>query len=93
MSIAGAVVLYAIIWVLCLFLFLPRRIKTQKEDGNIEIGTPQSAPTHAGLKSKAFWTTLTSAAIWLIVCLVLIYGNLSMEDIDFFGRWGDGSYG
>ena len=93
MSVAGAVVLYAIIWVLCLFIFLPRRIKTQKEDGKVEFGTPQSAPTNAGLKAKAMWTTLLTTIIWLIVCLILIYGNLEIEDIDFFGRWGDGRYG
>ncbi len=93
MSIAGAVVLYAILWVLCFFLFLPRRIKTQKEDGKIEIGTPHSAPTNARLKSKALWTTLLTTIVWLIICLVLIYGNLGIEDIDIFGRWGDGRYG
>ncbi len=93
MSVAGAVVLYAILWALCFFIFLPRRIKTQKEEGKVELGTPLSAPADAKLKAKALWTTVLTTIVWLIVCAVLIYGNLEIEDIDFFGRWGDGSYG
>ena len=93
MSIAGAIVLYAVLWVLCFFFFLPRQIKTQKEAGKIELGTPHSAPTNTRLKSKALWTTLVTSLVWLIICIVLIYGDLQIEDIDFFGRWGDGSYG
>ena len=52
MSVAGAVVLYAILWALCFFIFLPRRIKTQKEEGKVELGTPLSAPADAKLKSQ-----------------------------------------
>ncbi|MCY3880124.1 MAG: DUF1467 family protein [Rhodobacteraceae bacterium] len=93
MSLAAALVLYAVIWFLCLFIMLPIRIKTQNESGRITPGTPPSAPTDPMLKAKLKWTTLMAAVIWLPIVIIIASGIISVADIDIFGRWGDGQYG
>ncbi len=93
MSWAGAVVLYPIIWFLCFFLYLQQRVQTQDEKGKVTHGTPRSAPAHANIKSKAVRTTIATTIVWGIICLVVTYGGLGIQDLDLFNRWGDGQYG
>lgn len=93
MSIASALVLYAVIWFMCLFVALPQKIQSQEESGKTDKGTPASAPTNPMLKAKVRWTSIAAFLIWLPVCAVIASGILSIEDIDLFGRWGDGQYG
>ena len=93
MAVSSALVLYAVIWFLCLFVMLPIRVRTQVESGKVVPGTPPSAPANPMLKTKLKWTTLIAAVIWLPVAAIIWSGIISIEDIDFFNRWGDGRYG
>ena len=93
MSIGGALVLYAVIWFLCLFIALPRRIRTQQEDGRVLRGTPPSAPSNPLLVAKLKWVTLATTIIWAVIALVVAFELVTIKDIDFFDRWGDGQYG
>ena len=93
MSVAGALVLYAVIWFMCLFIALPRRIRTQGEDGRVLKGTPPSAPTNPLLVRKLKWVTVAAVLVWAPIVLILVFDLVTIEDIDFFGRWGDGQYG
>lgn len=93
MSIASGMVLYAVIWFLCLFVALPQKIKTQQESGKVVPGTPPSSPVDPKLRTKVKWVTIAAAAIWLPIAAIIESGWLTIESIDFFGRWGDGQYG
>ena len=93
MSVISAIVLYAVIWFLCLFVALPIKIRSQEEEGDIAPGTPASAPSDPMLRLKAKWVTILAAIIWIPVSLAIEFRMLTIEDIDFFGRWGDGRYG
>ena len=93
MSWAGALVLFAVIWFLCLFITLPLRIRTQAESGKIQPGTPGSAPINARLQYKVKLTTLIATVIWALVCLVIMSDLIMIADLDLFGRWQDGHYG
>ncbi len=93
MAVSSALVLYAVIWFLCLFVMLPIRVRSQSESGDVVRGTPPSAPSNPQLKTKLKWTTFVAAVIWLPVAAAIWSGIISIEDIDFFGLWGDGRYG
>lgn len=88
MSIASALVLFAVIWFMCLFIALPLRLKSQEEAGEIVPGTPSSAPVDPKLRKKAFWVTLITIALWVPLCAVILSGVISVEDIDIFNRMG-----
>ena len=49
-------------------------------------GTPASAPVDAMIRRKMFWVTVASLAIWAAVCAVIIWGGITVEDIDVFNR-------
>lgn len=86
MTITGAIVLFAVIWFLTLFVALPIGLRTQDEAGDIEPGTPASAPSQAFLRRKFFWVTIVTVILWAPLCIVIASGVISMRDIDFWGR-------
>ena len=72
MTITAAIVLFAILWFLILFIALPLKIKTQQESGEKILGTPSSAPEDPQIRLKMLWVTIIAFCLWLIV-LILIY--------------------
>lgn len=86
MTITAAIVLFAVIWFLALFVALPIGLRTQGEDGEVVPGTPSSAPTHHGLRRKFFWVTLITLVIWGLLCAFIVWGGVSVRDIDVWGR-------
>ncbi len=93
MSIVSALVLFAVIWFLCLFIVLPMRIRSQRETGDVERGTPPSAPANPMLPDKIKWATIAAVLVWIPVAALIWSGWISVSDLDMFGRWGDGQYG
>tara|TARA_B100000963_G_C22596293_1_gene657985 strand:+ start:1368 stop:1634 length:267 start_codon:yes stop_codon:yes gene_type:complete len=84
MTITAAIVLFAIIWFMVLFICLPLRIKTQSESGNIVPGTPGSAPENGDLKGKIKLVTIISCFLWIALFGIIISGIFQIEDIDMF---------
>lgn len=84
MNIVAAIVLYLVIWFMCLFLVLPQRIKSQTEDGNVVDGTPASAPVDPMLKKKMVWTTVLATLVFIPIATIIIMGWISVEDFDFY---------
>lgn len=86
MTITGALVLFAVIWFLALFVALPIGERSQSESGEVVPGTPASAPVNAMLKKKIIWVTLVSLVLWAILCGVIVSGIFKVEMFDIFGR-------
>ncbi|CAN5659344.1 DUF1467 family protein [soil metagenome] len=86
MTITAGIVLFAVIWFLCLFVALPIRVVTQGEAGKVEPGTPSSAPADPMLRRKMAWTTLAAALIWSAVASVILFSSLTVDDIDIWRR-------
>ncbi|MGG7646027.1 DUF1467 family protein [Rhodovulum sp. YNF3179] len=93
MQITSALVLYAVIWFMVLFLAIQFRITSQEESGEIVPGTPASAPVNLQMKKRLLWVTGISLALWVPICAVIISGVITVESIDIFNRYGDGHYG
>lgn len=86
MNPVSAIVLYAVIWFMCLFVILPLRIKSQSETGEIVPGTPPSAPSDPMIRKKAIWTTAMATAIFIPIVVIVVFKIITIEDIDFFNR-------
>ncbi len=86
MTITAALVLFAVIWFMLLFIALPIGQVSQEEDGDRVAGTPGSAPVNPKLGKKFFWVTVATIAFWVPLVLFIAYGPLTIEDLDFYDR-------
>jgi len=90
MSPVSAIVLLAVIWFLTLFVVLPIRLETQGDVGEKIAGTPDGAPSSSfSMKRKLWTTTMVAVPIWAVISAVIIWGGLSIRDIDIFNRMGN----
>ena len=87
MTITAAIVLFAIIWFMVLFVCLPLKIKTQSESGTIVPGTPGSAPENGDLKGKIRLVTIVSCFLWVAIFGIIMSGIIQIDDIDIFGAF------
>ena len=88
MNITGGLVLFAVTWFMVFFCVLPLRFESQAEAGAVVPGTPKSAPADAQVGRKARLTTLIAVAIFVPMAAVILWGGISVRDIDFMG-WMD----
>lgn len=86
MTITGAVVLFAVIWFLILYMLLPQGVKSQSENGDVAPGTPASAPSEPMLRRKLLRTTAITVVVWALVVGIIMSGWIHINDLDFFGR-------
>ncbi|MEO1490759.1 MAG: DUF1467 family protein [Pseudomonadota bacterium] len=84
MTVTSAIVLFATIWAITFFCVLPFGQVSQQEAGDVEPGTPASAPSDAQIKRKLVITTLTAIAVFALVYGVLAYDVLTLDDIPWF---------
>ncbi|MEC9434277.1 MAG: DUF1467 family protein [Pseudomonadota bacterium] len=83
MTITGAIVLWAVIWFMTLYIALPIGMKSQGDVGEVVPGTPASAPANLRLKRKLWITTAVTAPLWLAVVLFISYGGYTLDELDF----------
>lgn len=86
MSIVSAIVLFAVIWFMVLFVVLPIRLETQGDRGEIVPGTHAGAPANLQMAKKAKLVTMISAVLWVVIAGVIFSGLITVEDLDWFGR-------
>jgi predicted secreted protein len=85
-TVTAALVLFAVIWFIALLVALPIRVTTQGESGEVVPGTPASAPVDPMLRRKMLWVTVVTFAIWLSLCALIIWGGLTVRDLDIWRR-------
>ncbi len=81
MTITGALVLYATIWFICLFVLLPFGQRSQADAGEVVPGTPAGAPAAPLLGRKAFWATIMSIAIFVVLGIVIYTNMITRADV------------
>lgn len=86
MSITSAIVLFAVIWFMVLFIVLPLRLKTQGDVGEIVPGTHAGAPADAQLGKRVKVTTMIAFPLWIIIAGTILSGVISVRDLDWFER-------
>ena len=89
MSIVSAIVLFAVIWFMVLFVVLPIRLETQGDVGEHVPGTHAGSPASSfSMKRKAKVTTVWAAGLWVVIASVILWGGITPRDIDIFNRMG-----
>jgi len=86
MTITAAIVVYAVLWFLTLFVILPIRVRTQGEAGEVTPGTPASAWADPRLRRKFLWTTAIATLLWAAIIATILWGGLTLDDLDLWGR-------
>ena len=86
MTITSALVLFAVIWFMVLFVVLPLRITTQGEAGKVVPGTPESAPENPQMGRTLKVTTGVAVVLFTLIAGVIVSGWIGVEDFDFFNR-------
>ncbi|MEM9784751.1 MAG: DUF1467 family protein [Pseudomonadota bacterium] len=85
MSITSAIVFYAVIWALVFYMVMPIGQTSQQEAGEIEPGTPASAPVNPRIGLKALITTGIAAVIFAAIYYVIEWEVITMDDLERFG--------
>lgn len=81
MNLTGAIVLYAVLWFVVLFVLLPFGQRSQAEAGEVVPGTPPGAPHAPALGRKMLWATVISAVIWGAAAWMILGGAISYDDV------------
>lgn len=79
----SGIVLYCSIWAVVFFMVLPLGIVSQQESGNVEPGTPASAPTEAMIARKMLITSVISTVLFAAVWTVIHFHLFTLDDIPF----------
>jgi len=88
MGITSAIVLYAVIWFMVLFITLPIGLRTQGDEGEVVPGTMAGSPANLKMKRKLWIVTAISAVLWVVIAGIILSGAITVRDFDFFGRLG-----
>ena len=88
MTITSIVVVFATSWFLALLVALPIGIRTQGEAGEITPGTPGSAPADPMIRTKVIWATIAALFVSAPICLLIVFGGLTIADLDIWGVAG-----
>lgn len=86
MGITSAIVLFAVIWFMVLFVVLPLRMQTQGDAGEIVPGTHASAPANLNVRQKVRVTTLWALGLWIVIAGTILSGAITVRDLDWFDR-------
>ncbi len=89
MGITAALVLFAVIWFMTFLIVLPLRLQTQGDLDEVVPGTHRSAPVDPQVGKRAKITTIIAAILWVIIAGIIIFGGITVRDIDWFDRLGD----
>jgi predicted secreted protein len=90
MGVFSAIVLYAVIWFITLLIVLVIRQPSQAEAGPVVPGTHAGAPANPQLRKRFIVTTVVAFVLWLPLVVLILSGNLTIDDIDLFSRIGGG---
>lgn len=94
MGIVSALVLLAVVWFMVLFVILPIRLETQGDVGEKVEGTHAGSPaSNFSMKRKLRLTTFWAVPIWAVIASVILWGGITVQDIDMFHRMADTSAG
>lgn len=78
-TISTGLAIYFVLWWVTLFVTLPFGVRSQHEDGEGPAGTDPGAPVISRMGRKLIWTTLLSAAIYVVAMVAYHAGLLNIE--------------
>lgn len=91
MQVTSALVVYAVLWFLVLFVILPLRMVSQGEAGDVVKGTTASAPSDPRMKKRFLLTSVIAFVMWVPLCAGIINGYLTVEMFNLYKHIGPDS--
>lgn len=81
MNLAGAAVIFIILWWVVFFAVLPWGVKGrwECEDDGVK-GAEPGAPVTPDLKRKMLWTTGIALPLWALICAIILSGVINYRD-------------
>lgn len=76
--------IYFIIWWVTLFIILPIGVRTQADEGDVTMGTAESAPLKLRMGRKLIWTSIVSAAVFGVYVVLTVVFGFSVDSIPRF---------
>ena len=64
MNLTGGIILFAVLWFMTFLVVLPIGMRSQADAGEVEPGTPASAPAEPMVARKARIATVVAALLW-----------------------------
>ena len=86
MSIPSAIVLFAVVWFVVMFVILPIRLRTQGDEGDVVEGTHAGAPANFRLGRTMLIVTGVTTLVWGVLVWVIASGMISIADFDWTSR-------
>lgn len=83
MAITSAIVLFAVVWFMVMFIVLPIGRRTQGDEGKVVPGTQAGAPANFNLRRTVAIVTAISLVLWAIICAVIISEVISIRDLSW----------
>lgn len=80
MNIFTAILIFGLTWWVCLFMVLPRNIRSQMEDEDIVPGSEPGAPSKPQLLRKLWITTLLATVFFALIMLLLLSGLFDWQN-------------
>lgn len=88
MAITSAMVLFAVVWFMVMFIVLPIGRRTQGDEGKVVPGTQAGAPANFNLRRTVVIVTAISLVVWAIISAVIISGVISIRDLGWISASG-----
>ena len=87
MKLTSIIAIYALFWVMCAFILLPFGVRTHDEEGTPKIpGQADSAPANFRPGRLALRATVLAALCCALYVANYVYGWVTVEDVNLFGR-------
>lgn len=84
MGITSSLVLLAVVWWMTFLIVLPFKVKTQGDVGDVVKGTHAGSPHVHNLRKKALITSGIALVVWIVLCYVILSGEIRLSEIEFF---------
>ena len=81
MAPTSAIVLYAVVWFMVMFITLPLGRRTQGDENDVVPGTQAGAPANFNLKRTVLIVSAIAFVIWGIMVAIILSGVISIRDL------------
>jgi len=88
MALTSMFVVFAVVWFLTLFVVLPLGNQSQGDVGEVEPGTPASAPAEFVMRRKFAITTIAAICIAVPLICIIHFQIITVDMIDLYKRFG-----
>lgn len=91
MAFSSMCVVFAVTWFMTLFVVLPLGARSQGDVGEVEVGTPASAPSGFVMRRKFRITTIAAVLIAVPIICIIHFEIITVDMIDLYSRFGPGA--